>query len=148
MILSSIRKWLYKRYKRVFPWYCRTFFGMTIGEGTVISRRSNLDWNVNPQGIHIGKYTMIAGTTILTHDMCRSLKADTYIGDDCFISGGVILPGVRIGNHVIVGAGSVVTKDVPDNCIVAGNPAKIIRKGIKTGHYGILIKDENEHTDI
>lgn len=148
MIFSSIRKWLYRWYIKVLPWYCRTFFGMTIGEGTIISRRSNLDWNVNPRGIHIGNYTMIAGTTILTHDYCRSLKADVYIGDDCFISGGFILPGVRIGNNCIVGAGSVVTKDVPDNCMVAGNPARIIRTGIKTGHYGVLIKDENEYTDI
>ena len=40
------------------------------------------------------------------------------------------MPGVKIGNQVIVGAGSVVTKDVPSNCIVAGNPAKIIKTGI------------------
>lgn len=38
-----------------------------------------------------------------------------------------IVGKVHIGNNVIVGAGSVVVKDVPDNCIVAGNPAKIIR---------------------
>lgn len=148
MLLSKIRIWLYERYIKVFPWYCRTFFGMTIGIDTIISRRSNLDWNVNPQGIHIGNYTMIAGATILTHDMCRSLIADTYIGDCCFISGCIILPGVNIGNHVIVGAGSVVTKDVPDNCIVAGNPAKIIRRNIKTGRYGVLIKEEDEYTNI
>lgn len=142
MLLSKLRLFLYKKYIKVFPWYCRTFFGMTIGEGTIISRRSNLDWNVNPKGIHIGSYTMIAGTTILTHDMCRSLKADTYIGDNCFISGGVILPGVHIGNNCIVGIGSVVTKDVPDNCMVAGNPAKIIRENIKVGRYGVLLKEE------
>jgi acetyltransferase-like isoleucine patch superfamily enzyme len=41
------------------------------------------------------------------------------------------LGGVKIGDEVIVGAGSVVVKDVPSNCIVAGNPAKIIRTGIK-----------------
>ncbi len=39
----------------------------------------------------------------------------------------VIIGGIRIGNNVTVGAGSVVVKDVPDNCVVAGNPAKIIR---------------------
>ena len=39
----------------------------------------------------------------------------------------VILPGVTIGENAVVGAGSVVTKDVPDNAIVAGNPAKIIK---------------------
>ena len=39
----------------------------------------------------------------------------------------VILPGVTIGENAVVGAGSIVTKDVPDNAIVAGNPAKIIK---------------------
>lgn len=50
------------------------------------------------------------------------------IGDDVWIGGRVIiLPGVHIGNGAIIGAGSVVTKNVPDFAIAAGNPAKIIR---------------------
>jgi acetyltransferase-like isoleucine patch superfamily enzyme len=57
--------------------------------------------------------------------------ADTFIGDNCFIGiRAFVMPGVRIGNEVIVGSMSVVTKDVPSNCIVAGNPAKIIKTGI------------------
>lgn len=51
------------------------------------------------------------------------------IGDDCWLGGGVIVcPGVTIGNRVIVGAGSVVTHDIPDDVVVAGNPARIIKK--------------------
>lgn len=51
------------------------------------------------------------------------------IGDNVWIGGNTcILPGVTIGNNVVIGAGSVVTKDIPDNVIAAGNPCKIIRE--------------------
>lgn len=51
------------------------------------------------------------------------------IGEDCWIGGGaIILPGVTIGDGVTVGAGSVVTKDVESYVVVAGNPAKVIRR--------------------
>lgn len=51
-----------------------------------------------------------------------------HIGDDVWIGSRVtILPGVKVGNHVIIGAGAVVTKDVPDYAIVGGVPAKILR---------------------
>ncbi|BFZ53521.1 hypothetical protein PYCC9005_000546 [Savitreella phatthalungensis] len=51
------------------------------------------------------------------------------IGEDCWIGGrAVIVPGVTIGNGVTVAAGAVVTKDVPGNCVVAGTPARIIKR--------------------
>ncbi len=51
------------------------------------------------------------------------------IGDNCYISTGVTILGpLTIGNNVIIAAGAVVTKSIPDNCIVAGIPAKIIKK--------------------
>jgi maltose O-acetyltransferase len=40
------------------------------------------------------------------------------------------MPGVKIGNEVVIGSGSVVTKDIPNNCIAVGNPAKIIKTDI------------------
>ena len=50
------------------------------------------------------------------------------IGDDCYISTGITILGpISIGNNVTIAAGAVVTKDIPDNCIVAGIPAKIIK---------------------
>lgn len=51
------------------------------------------------------------------------------IGEDCWLGGGVtVLPGIKIGHGAVVGAGSVVTKDVPALHVVAGAPARIIRK--------------------
>lgn len=42
--------------------------------------------------------------------------------------GAIIMPGVTIGNHVVIGAGSVVTKDIPDHVIAYGNPCRVIRE--------------------
>lgn len=51
------------------------------------------------------------------------------IGQDCWFGGNcIVLPGVTIGRGVTVGAGSVVTKDVPDFVVVVGNPARILKK--------------------
>lgn len=54
---------------------------------------------------------------------------DVTIGDNCWIGGNsVICPGVHIGNNVVIGAGSVVTKDIPDWSLAAGNPCRVLRK--------------------
>lgn len=55
-------------------------------------------------------------------------KEGFEIGDNCYIgAGSIILGPIKIGNNVTIGAGSVVVKNVPDNVVIAGNPAKIIR---------------------
>ena len=78
-------------------------------------------------GPNVGLYT--AGHSIEPTDRNKSGYAiPITIGNDVWIGGScVILPGVTIGDNSIVAAGSVVTKDVPSNVIVAGNPAKILK---------------------
>jgi len=93
---------------------------MDIGVNARISWKAHLDKFINPRGIHIGDRTLILnGAMILSHDSCRNLFfSDTIIGKDCVIGvRSIILPGVKIGDSSVVGAGTVVTKDIPDHCI-------------------------------
>ena len=118
-------------------------YGMDISRTARISFGAKLD-KTNPKGIHIGEESFVAsGAVILSHDFCRNKHADTYIGTRCFIGvNTVIMCGIRIGDNCVIGAGAIVTEDVPSNCILAGNPAKIIREDIYTTKFGQLMKHE------
>ena len=112
--------------------------GVNIGPGTyvypnVVFGRGGMD------PITIGSNCVLtSGCTILGHDAStnkalglssdqRSMIMPVVIEDDCFIGvRSIILMGTRIGKGSIVGAGAVVTSDVPPGSVVAGNPAKVI----------------------
>ena len=77
--------------------------------------------------------TLAAGCRVLLHDASTkkifgySKTGIVFIGNNVFVgSQAIILPNVRIGSNVIIGAGAVVSKDIPDNSVVAGNPARVI----------------------
>jgi maltose O-acetyltransferase len=89
--------------------------------------------------VHIGNNVMIgprvslitAGHPIDAAVRVRGLEygKPITIGDNVWIGGSsVIIPGVTLGNNVVVGAGSVVTKSFPDNVVIAGNPARVIKE--------------------
>lgn len=116
--------------------------GAEIGEGTRFWCTTDA-FGSEPYLISIGKDCLIAGgTKFLTHDGSvailsdlgyfdgerRDIVAPIRVGDHVFIGmDAYVMPGVTIGNNVIIGVKAVVTKDVPDNSVVAGMPAKVIK---------------------
>jgi acetyltransferase-like isoleucine patch superfamily enzyme len=132
--MNTLRDWLICL--RIL--YLRSL-GMDIARSARMSMSAYLD-KTNPRGIHIGAESFIAkGALILSHDFVRGKHAHTYIGTRCFIGvNAIIMPGVVIGDEVVVAAGAIVTKSVPSNSIVAGNPARIIKTDIRTRKFGQL----------
>lgn len=123
--------------------YLTKVWGMDIHPTATFSLGAHFD-RTFPRGVHVGEESYVAlGATILAHDTTRRMYRDTTVGKRCFIGArSLILPGVTIGDGSVVGAGSVVTRDVPPQSIVAGNPAKVVRSGIKVGAYGRFEPDD------
>lgn len=88
--------------------------------------------------VRIGDFTLFGPAVQLytaTHPLDAALRRSqefgkpVEIGSDVWVGGGaIILPGVRIGSRAVIGAGSVVTRDVPDGAFAAGNPCRVIRE--------------------
>lgn len=114
--------------------------GMSIGQGTTVyDPRSVLIDETRPWLVTLGSHVQIArGVTILTHGYEWAVLKGVYgevlgsagqvtVGDNVFLGvNAVILKGVAIGSNTIIGAGSVVTRDIPANCVAAGNPARVL----------------------
>ena len=117
------------------PFHCDYGYNIEVGENFF----ANYNFTVLDVGkVRIGANAQIApNVSIYTagHPIHPDSRNSGYeygisitIGDNVWIGGNAcIMPGVTIGNNVVIGAGSVVTKDVPDNVIAAGNPCRIIR---------------------
>ena len=138
--MVNLRSKLWGIVTNLYPAYLRKIKHMDIGQNVLIAPLAHID-HTYTAGIHIGDRSIILkGAFILSHDSCRSLRADTFIGQDCVIGiNSIILPGIHIGDNVVVGAGSIVSKDIPSNCIVAGNPEKKKKKGIVVKNGRITI---------
>lgn len=117
------------------PFHCDYGYNIECGE--------NVFFNVNCVVLDAAKVRI--GSNVLfgpgvhiytaTHPLDKMERRNTdfakpvTIGDDCWIGGQVVIcPGVTIGSRSVIGAGSVVTKDIPEDCLAVGNPAKLIRK--------------------
>lgn len=94
---------------------------------------------VDDTHIYVGDYTMFGpNVTVATagHPIDPELRSKAYqynmpvhIGRNCWLGAGVVvLPGVTIGDNSVIGAGSVVTKDIPSNVVAVGNPCRVLRE--------------------
>ncbi len=103
--------------------------GVSIGTNTLIGGGTWIDCVYVKGKIKIGRNVLVSGHSILiAHDPWKS--GEIIIDDGAWIgvSSTIIFP-VRIGKNAIVGAGSVVTRDIPDNTVAVGVPAKVIKRG-------------------
>ena len=128
------------------PFYCDHGKGIFIGDNVIIGMNCTF---VDNAEIHIGSGVMIAPNVqiytashpILPQERLienwqessptffRTFAKPVIIEDNVWIGGGVvILPGVTIGENTVIGAGSVVTKSIPENCVAVGNPCGVIKK--------------------
>lgn len=94
---------------------------------------------VDDTHIYVGDYTMIGPNVTIAaggHPILPKLReqgyqfnAPVHIGRNCWLGAGVIIvPGVTIGDNTVIGAGSVVTKDIPSNVVAVGNPCRVLRE--------------------
>ena len=138
-----------KIYNFVNLYGCSIDTGSKIGTFVEIQRGASVGTNCKIsshtficEGVHIGNGVFVGHNVSFINDMYpRAINEDgsmqtdedwemveTKIGDRVSIgTSATILGGITIGKNAIIGAGSVVTKDVPENAVVAGNPAKILR---------------------
>lgn len=112
---------------------------------------------VDDTHIYVGDYTMFGpNVTIATagHPVLPELREQGYqynapvrIGKNCWIgAGAILLPGITVGDNVVVGAGSVVTKDLPDNVVAVGNPCRVLRP-VNEHDRAYYFKDRKIHWD-
>lgn len=136
LLLIPLFKWIIRRYLK----HCenvhfnpgfRFFYGNIHAKNVYFNDTFFLDY----APIYIGENSNFSFENIVitaTHkrsDHCTVVAKPIYIGKNVWITTRcIILPGVKIGDNSIIAAGSVVTKDIPPNCLAGGNPAKVIKK--------------------
>ena len=128
MRVRKLRDFSAKVFSQLRVRYYR-FMGAKVGKRCYISSGAHID--VARGRIVIGNVVSIAsGSYILGHTGRQPLKEqqETRLEDRVRVYvNAVVMPGVRIGKNSIVGAGAVVTKDVPPNVVVMGNPARVVK---------------------
>ncbi|AOW19030.1 hypothetical protein LPB03_07095 [Polaribacter vadi] len=134
-----IRKIFLFIYFKIDPIKCSRFMGVTIGENCKIYGNSPNIWGTEPFLITIGNNVYITdGCKFINHDggtlilrkklPSLELTAPINIGNDVYLGiETIIMPGIIIGDNVIIGARSIITKNIEENSVVVGIPAKKIK---------------------
>lgn len=132
-VITRILRFYYLYYIKKSDAFNCASFGTDLGQGAEFATPPHLPHG--PNGIIISKFAKIGRNCRIYHQVTIATKkiddkfVSAIIGDNCTLGAKcTILGGVRVGNNVKVGANAVVTKDIPDNCTVAGVPAKIIKE--------------------
>ena len=143
IIIKKFKKFVKNRVERIYchinPVEDARSIGVTIGEGTRFYGTSPKMFSTEPWIIKIGENCNITADVLFeTHDAATLsvekecgrwvIVGDIVVGNNVYIgTRTTILPGVHIGDNTIIGAGSVVTKDIPSNVVAAGVPCRVIR---------------------
>jgi serine O-acetyltransferase len=130
LLPSLIKLLIFLMYNSSVPFECEIGTGSFLaygGIGVVIHRRARIGKNVN-----IGTGVVIGGRS--------GSKEVPRIGDNVFLATGCkILGDIEIGDYVVVGPNTVLTQSIPSNSVVAGNPARVLRRDITPEEYGSLV---------
>lgn len=143
LVRYVMRSWILFPFlhRKVRPWALRRM-GCKVGKGVFVGNNVSIDMR-NPELIEIEDHAHITGHTILLchkRDLEQYCEGDDYanfpykvrkihLGKGCSTgTGTLIMPGVTIGEGAIVGAGSLVTKDVPAWTVATGRPAKVVKE--------------------
>ncbi|MET3978614.1 putative colanic acid biosynthesis acetyltransferase WcaB [Mucilaginibacter sp. UYP25] len=129
-LITILFFWYLIIYIFVVEWFMAIELSWHVRPGENLQLHHGFSLVVNP-GVKIGKNCILRHCTTLGNK--KSAEGDynsgcPVIGDNVDIGANVCVIGpITIGNNVMIGAGSIVVKDVPSNCVIAGNPAKVLK---------------------
>lgn len=142
MLIYRISNWLYRHHvpllPRIIDLFVREFLKCSVPASCAIGGGTKFAYG--GIGIVIHARCVIGKNCIIGQGATIGGKSQWYevpvLGDNVYVAAGARIIGpIRIGNNVTIGANAVITKDVPDNCVVAGVPARIIKENVSAEDF-------------